>query len=246
VDQLSVKNKLSSVSLRVHAGEIVGIAGVEGNGQSDLLDALLLTKEQRAHISGDMQIYKRTLLRAGRVCGQAANARSLGVGILPEDRQRQALLMEQPLSENFLLGFESTSLYQRLGVLKHQRLQTRSLAALEQFDVRPRNLQLRARQLSGGNQQKWVIARELQMHPRLIVAAHPTRGVDIGAIEFIHQELLKARARGAGVLLVSSELDETMALADRILVFYRGSIVAEYARHQFDEKTLGLAMGGAI
>jgi simple sugar transport system ATP-binding protein len=174
----------------------------------------------------------------------AARIRDLGVGVIAEDRHREAILLERPLTENFLLGLHRSPRFRARGLIRERALGDATRRAMDEYDVRPRAPATAAGRLSGGNQQKLVIAREFSREPKFLVAAQPTRGVDVGAIEFIHRRIIKARQEGAGVLLVSSELDEILALSDRVLVMYEGKFVAEYARGQCDERQLGLRMGG--
>jgi simple sugar transport system ATP-binding protein len=235
----SEKNRLSRISFHVAKGEVVGIAGVEGNGQSELLQALLHPADPSCRSSGEIKILGKDVSSF-----ETVEIKDLGVGVIPEDRQREGLLMERPVSENFLLGLQRKAEFRKFGFLSLSSLNRSAQSALEEYDVRPRSLIAIAGRLSGGNQQKLIIAREFARAPKLLIAAQPTRGVDIGAIEFIHKRILKAREDGAGVLLVSSELDEILALSDRILVMYEGKIVASFERGRCDEKVLGLRMGG--
>ncbi|EEF57476.1 ABC transporter ATP-binding protein [Pedosphaera parvula] len=234
------RHKLSDVNFSVRRGEIVGIAGVEGNGQSELLQAILHPRDSRCRTSGAV-----TFLGQDVTAFQALKIRELGVALVPEDRHREGLLLEQSVRENFLLGLQRSPAFSRAGFLHSKKLETTVTQAIEEYDVRPRNLAIPAGSLSGGNQQKLIVAREFQRRPQVLIAAQPTRGVDVGAIEFIHQRIVRARDEGAGVLLVSSELEEIMALSDRILVMYEGRIVAEFERGQVSERELGLKMGGS-
>jgi general nucleoside transport system ATP-binding protein len=220
---------LNGVSFSVKRGEIVGIAGVEGNGQSELLQAIL---HRECRTAGAVSILGEDVTR-----WPAARIRDLGVAFIPEDRQLEGLLLDQPVSENFRLGLQRS--FSRVELLQA------AAAAIEEYDVRPHELTIPARQLSGGNQQKLIVAREFYRQPKLLIAAQPTRGVDVGAIEFIHTRLVRARDEGAGVLLVSFELDEILTLSDRILVMYEGRIVAEFQRGAVAERELGLKMAGA-
>jgi general nucleoside transport system ATP-binding protein len=174
----------------------------------------------------------------------ARRIRQLGVAVIPEDRIREGLLLDRPIRENFLLGLQRSRDFNRSGLVDSRQLARAATVAVRDYDVRPPDLDLPAGKLSGGNQQKLIVAREFYRQPRLLIAAQPTRGVDVGAIEFIHQRIVRARDEGAGVLLVSSELDEILTLSDRILVMYEGRIVAEFARNQVTEQELGLRMGG--
>jgi simple sugar transport system ATP-binding protein len=149
------------------------------------------------------------------------------------------------VSENFLLGLQRSPAFSHAGFLNSASLQKAATQAVEEYDVRPRDLTLPAGKLSGGNQQKLIVAREFQRKPRVLIAAQPTRGVDVGAIEFIHNRIVRARDEGAGVLLVSFELDDILTLSDRILVMYEGRIVAEFSRDEVTERELGLKMAGS-
>jgi simple sugar transport system ATP-binding protein len=233
------RHQLADVSFSVMRGEIVGIAGVEGNGQSELLQAMLHPRESGNRTSGAIHILGHAVSNWG-----ARVIRQLGVGVIPEDRLQEGLLLERPVSENFLLGLHRNPVFSHSGVLNLQNLRQTARRAVEEYDVRPGDLTMPAGRLSGGNQQKLIVAREFERHPQVLIAAQPTRGVDVGAIEFIHQRLVRARDQGAGVLLVSSELDEILALSDRILVMYEGRIVAEFGRGQASERELGMKMGG--
>jgi simple sugar transport system ATP-binding protein len=167
------------------------------------------------------------------------------VAVIPEDRHREGLLLERSVSENFLLGLQRNARFHRGAFLNSRQIETAAAAAVEEYDVRPRDLKIAAGKLSGGNQQKLIVAREFQRKPGVLIAAQPTRGVDVGAIEFIHQRIIRARDDGAGVLLISFELDEILSLSDRILVMYEGKIVGEFKRGEVSERELGLKMGGA-
>jgi len=226
------------ISFQVRAGEIVGIAGVDGNGQSELVEV----------ISG----LRRTVAGAVRLAGRDVTGAStskildLGVGHIPEDRQRRGLVLDFTLAENLALHDYDHEPNSRYGWLFPGRLVRWARKLLERFDVRGGGPQTRAAALSGGNQQKVVLAREIGRDPSVLLAAQPTRGLDVGAIEFVHRQLVEARDRGKGVLLVSLELEEILSLSDRILVIYEGAIVAEYGP-DVSEEELGIAMtGGAV
>jgi simple sugar transport system ATP-binding protein len=234
------RSTLTDLSFAVRRGEIVGIAGVDGNGQSELLQALLHPRDGRCRSVGTIRFMGQDVTN-----WSAARIRALGVAMIPEDRLHEGLLPQRPLVENFLLGLQNAREFNQAGWLRFRAVQTAVAQALEEYDVRPRKLALPAGKLSGGNQQKLIIAREFQRQPQALIAAQPTRGVDVGAIEFIHQRIIAARDRGAGVLLVSCELEEILSLSDRILVMYGGRIAAEYTRGQATEQELGLRMGGA-
>lgn len=210
---------LTLKDLTLCGGEIVGIAGVEGNGQSELIDLV--------HKSAIEQL-------------------DHAMGLIPEDRQFDGLLLHMSAAENYLLGRQWEKKF-RFGFFQNtKKIKETVESEMEKYDVRPRDITLTAAQFSGGNQQKIIIAREFGKNPSLIVAANPTRGVDIGAIEFIHDQILKSRDSGTAILLISSELDEITKLSDRIFVMYGGKFVAQYRRGEADDHTLGLAMCGGL
>jgi simple sugar transport system ATP-binding protein len=237
--QAGGRHKLFDVNLCVRRGEIVGIAGVEGNGQTELIEAILHPTDPRCRTGGVVKFLGQDVTgwRASRI-------RDLGVGVIPQDRQREGLLIDGSLRDNFLLGLERKPQFDQAGFLRSTRIRATAALAMEQFDVRPRELTRRAAELSGGNQQKLIVAREFHFKPAAMIAAQPTRGVDVAAIEFIHTQIVRARDQGTGILLVSSELDEILTLSDRILVMYEGRIVAEFRRGAVTERELGLKMGG--
>jgi simple sugar transport system ATP-binding protein len=223
------------VSFAVHAGEIVGLAGVEGNGQSELIEALT---GLRAAESGEVVV-------AGRVIhhGSARKMLDAGVGHIPEDRQRRGLVLEFTIAENIALHDYSSPPDSRFGWLFPRRLIQRAARLIREFDVRGGGPTTRGGALSGGNQQKVVVAREVARDPRVLVAAQPTRGLDVGAIEYLHRRLVEERDEGRAILLVSLELDEVLSLSDRILVMYEGQIVGEHTPDVTEEE-IGLEMLG--
>jgi simple sugar transport system ATP-binding protein len=238
-DALGVQ-RLAGVSLSLHAGEIVGIAGVSGNGQSELLDALagLLVPQQGSLQVGDEQFTPAHWLKA-------AHARELRIAHVPEDRHQRGLVMPFDAWESAVLGYQQQPRYSAGGWLRRQTMRDDCAQMMERYDVRPRDSGLRSSKFSGGNQQKLVLAREAAPEPRVLLVGQPTRGVDIGAIEFIHGRLRAMRDGGGAILLVSSELDEVLALADRVLVMERGHVVGELPIEQCSEAALGRLMGGA-
>jgi ABC-type uncharacterized transport system ATPase subunit len=226
---------VKGLSLLVRAGEIVGLAGVDANGQSELIDALT---GLRHHRSGRIVV-------AGRE-HRAATAREMldaGVGHIPEDRHRRGLVLDFTLAENIALHDYRKEPDSRWGWLFPGRMVAHARKLLKEFDVRGGTPQTPARALSGGNQQKVVIAREVDRDPRVLVAAQPTRGLDVGAIEFVHRRLVEERDEGRAVLLVSLELEEILSLSDRVLVIYEGEIVGEFPPTASEEE-LGFAMTG--
>ncbi len=238
-DALGV-SRLDSVSLDLRAGEIVGIAGVSGNGQSELLDALagLLVPQ-----SGSLQTHDETFTPSHWLT--PSHARELRIAHVPEDRHKRGLVMSFDAWESAVLGYQQRPRYSAGGWLKPKTMRDDCAQMMEKYDVRPRAADLRSSKFSGGNQQKLVLAREAAPEPRVLLVGQPTRGVDIGAIEFIHGRLRAMRDAGGTVLLVSSELDEVLALADRVLVMDRGRIVGELPIERCSEAELGRLMGGA-
>ena len=224
-----------AVSFEVRGGEIVGLAGVDGNGQSELIDALAGLRKPTA---GEITLAGKNITGAS-----ASSILDLGLGHIPEDRQRRGLVLEFSLADNLALHDFDKSPYSRMGWLHPKRIIGAARKLLQQFDVRGGSPQTLASSLSGGNQQKVVLARELSRDPRVLIAAQPTRGLDVGAIEFVHRRLVEARDEGEAVLLVSLELEEVLSLSDRILVIYEGQIVAEYGPDVTEEE-LGIAMTG--
>jgi simple sugar transport system ATP-binding protein len=223
------------VSVEVRAGEIVAIAGVDGNGQTELIDAL----------TGLRRVEAGRVLLAGRdvTPGTARAHFEEGLGHIPEDRQHRGLVLDFSLAENIALHDFRKPPDSRFGWLFPRRLVERAQRLIKEFDVRGGGPQTPAGSLSGGNQQKVILAREIDRDPRVLIAAQPTRGLDVGAIEFVHRRLVAERDEGRAVLLVSLELDEVLSLADRILVMYEGEIVGEFPPTTTEEE-LGIAMTG--
>ncbi|GIL16638.1 MAG: ABC transporter ATP-binding protein [Oligoflexia bacterium] len=247
---LSIKNlsynhnglsHLSDVSIEVYPGEIVGIAGVEGNGQSELLQILTRPQSISGKISGSAQLKGVEISMT-----PAHQIRELGLNYLAEDRIHQAILTESPAPDNYLLGQQWRSDFKKNGLIQTDLLLAKTKKGFEDFDVRPRDLSLPLGKFSGGNQQKFVVGREIEQNPDLLIAAQPTRGVDIGATESIHQALIDLTKKQKSVLLVSSDLDETLKLSDRIYVIFRGKIAAELKSTEFDENRIGCLMGGLV
>jgi simple sugar transport system ATP-binding protein len=231
-------NALEDVSLQVRAGEIVGVAGVEGNGQTELIE-LLAGLGNWAVMQGKMEYLGRNM--SGLSARQLKKA---GVAHIPEDRHRRGLLLDFNLAENVMLGSHYQKPMSIAGLLNNGAIDKRTRGIIEKFDVRPPNPDLPARALSGGNQQKLIIGREFEIKPKLLLVSQPTRGVDIGAIEFIHRKLIELRDAGVAVLLVSAELEEVTALADRLLVIKEGQIVGEVDPKKVSFEDIGLMMTG--
>ncbi|MCL3881943.1 ABC transporter ATP-binding protein [Marivita sp. GX14005] len=231
--------RLKGVSLEVRAGEILGIAGVAGNGQSEILEVL----GGYAEATGTIRVNGKPLDLSGRNSdGQSRRAR--GIAHVPEDRHREGLIMPFTAWENTVFGYHHDPAIQSGPLMDNAAIQKEAAAKMERFDVRPPNPKLAARNFSGGNQQKIVLAREIERNPDILLIGQPTRGVDIGAIEFIHQQIIRLRDEGKAILLVSVELDEIFALSDRIAVMFDGQIMGERLPQETSEKELGLLMAG--
>lgn len=227
---------VNGVSFSVRAGEIVGIAGIEGNGQTELIEAL----------SGLIKTSSGTVKFLGKdITNQTARElKELGIAHIPEDRHKRGLLLHCDLSENSILGVHYRQPIAASGFMNTGVIAKRVSEIIERFDVRPPNADLQAKALSGGNQQKLIIGREFELDPKLLLVSQPTRGVDIGAIEFIHRKLIELRDSGSAVLLVSAELEEVTALADRLLVIREGKIVGEVDPKVTSVEEIGLLMTG--
>jgi simple sugar transport system ATP-binding protein len=235
VRNLSYGSKLDDVSFDVRAGEIVGIAGVEGNGQTELIEVLA---GLRRASGGNVTLEGREI---GKLSARAI--KELGVAHIPEDRHARGLLLEFSLADNSILGVH----YRKppaaaLGLIDDKAVGAKASRLIRDFDVRPPDPAAAARALSGGNQQKLIIGREFDLKPKLLLVSQPTRGVDIGAIEFIHRKLIELRDAGAAILLVSAELEEVLSLADRMLVMYQGRIVGEVDPRRANQEEIGLMM----
>lgn len=240
IESLSVQGKhglaVDDVSFYVRSGEIVGIAGIEGNGQTELIEAIAgLTKAESGAIYFDGKEI---------TAKNAREIKELGIAHIPEDRHRRGLLLNSDLGENAILGVHYRAPIAAAGFIDGTAVANRVSGIIREFDVRPPNPELPARALSGGNQQKLIIGREFQLNPRLLLVSQPTRGVDIGAIEFIHRKLIELRDSGSAILLVSAELEEATALADRLLVIRQGKIVGEVDPKITSPEEIGLMMTG--
>ncbi|MFC3476141.1 ABC transporter ATP-binding protein [Halobacterium litoreum] len=241
VDSLSVRDDrdvpaVSDVSFSVREGEVFGIAGVDGNGQAELVEA----------VTGLRDPESGTVTFDGRdVTGDSRRSRiDRGMAYVPEDRQERGLVMEFDLVENGILGSQHAEPFAESGRIDWPESRNHAEAIVDEYDVRPPNADADAESLSGGNQQKFIVGREFERDPRLVVATHPTRGVDIGSQEFIHDRLLDLREDGRGVLLVSSKLDEVKGLSDRLAVMHDGDVMAVVDPDEVTEEQLGLLMAG--
>ncbi|MEM6823602.1 MAG: ABC transporter ATP-binding protein [Pseudomonadota bacterium] len=243
VDNLQVRDtagveRLKGVSLSVRAGEILGIAGVAGNGQSELLQVL----GGIAHATGTIRLNGDVIDLTGKL-SDGRSRRDKGITHVPEDRQHLGLIMDFAAWENVAFGYHDSYSKGRWGI-DNRAIREDTAGKMKRFDVRPPNPALSAKSFSGGNQQKIVLAREIERNPDLLLVGQPTRGVDIGAIEFIHQRIVELRDEGKAILLVSVELDEILSLSDRIAVMFDGRIMGERMASETDERELGLLMAG--
>jgi simple sugar transport system ATP-binding protein len=232
--------RLNNATFEVRAGEIVGIAGVEGNGQTELIEALAGLVAP-ARLTGTILFQGQDITRTS-----ARQRKELGIAHIPEDRHRRGLLLDFDLAENSILGvhYKPPAVSSLNILLDDKAIRRRAEQIIKDFDVRPTDPELPARALSGGNQQKLIIGREFDLRPKLLLVSQPTRGVDIGAIEFIHSKLVALRDSGCAVLLVSAELEEVTALADRLLIVHEGMIVGEVDPKQATTEEIGLLMTG--
>ncbi|WP_353948586.1 ABC transporter ATP-binding protein [Sporolactobacillus sp. Y61] len=235
LDSRKVK-AVNDLNLTVHGGEILGIAGVDGNGQEELVEA----------IAGLRKTHGGTIRINGQDVTNQKTRRIIeaGLGFIPEDRQKHGLVLDFTVRENLALQTYYKEPYAKRGILKNKVISKKARQLIKEYDIRTPDAKTLARSLSGGNQQKVIVAREVDRSPQLLIAAQPTRGLDIGAIEFIHGKLLEERKKGKAVLLVSFELDEILHLSDRIAVIYEGSIIDIVNPEETDEKQLGLLMAG--
>jgi len=245
VENLTVKDDLDvtrvkNVNLEIHAGEILGLAGVTGNGQTELLEALSGIRKVE---SGEIYLKDEKISDNSGLL----NPRELkekGLAHVPEDRQRMGLITDFKAYENLIFGYHDQEPYSKSSIMKENQILDYSKKVMEEYDVRPRSPNLMTSNFSGGNQQKLILSRELNESPKVLLVGQPTRGVDIGAIEFIHQRLIDMRDKGAAILLVSVELEEVLSLSDRIVVMFDGNIVGERINKDVTDRELGLLMAG--
>jgi simple sugar transport system ATP-binding protein len=228
---------VNGLNLQVHAGEIVGIAGVDGNGQSELIEAI--TGLRKAE-NGSVKVKGKELINL-----TPRKVTEAGVGHIPQDRHKHGLVLNYPIGENMVLQTYYKPPFSKRGVLNFSEIYQKARKLISEFDVRTPSEYTLARALSGGNQQKAIIGREVDRDPDLLIAAQPTRGLDVGAIEFIHKRLIEQRDHGKAVLLVSFELDEIMNVSDKIAVIFEGEIVAVVDPKETTEQELGLLMAGS-
>lgn len=242
IHDLNVKDSrglgvVNNLNLNVRAGEIVGIAGVDGNGQSELIEAITGLRKSE---SGSIKLNGKEIVNMS-----PRKVTETGVGHIPQDRHKHGLVLDFPIGENMVLQTYYKVPFSKKGVLNFKEIYSKATKLIKEFDVRTPSEYTLARALSGGNQQKAIIGREIDRNPDLLIAAQPTRGLDVGAIEYIHKRLIEQRDQGKAVLLISFELDEIMNVSDRIAVIYEGEIVAVVDPKQTTEQELGLLMAGS-
>jgi ABC-type uncharacterized transport system ATPase subunit len=224
------------MSFTVHAGEIVGLAGVEGNGQRELIETLVGLRSPK---QGDIVLDDALITHE-----RNRQRRARGMAIIPEDRNRQGLSPQSTLTENIAATRYYRPPFSNWGILVPARLRQFTQTAIQQFDIRVRGPNVRVKTLSGGNAQKVVVARELAEPPNVLIAAQPTRGLDVGATQFVHEELLRLRGAGTAILLISADLDELLAISDRFLVIFEGRLMAELLPAEATRERLGMLMAG--
>ena len=236
LDVMRVKN----VSFELRKGEILGVAGVTGNGQTELLEALSGIRQVD---SGEIKLFGNTI-SSKNIFVSPRKLREQDVAHVPEDRQRMGLVTEFNASENLIFGYHHQQPFSKSSIMMGKTIYNHSKKIMQEYDVRPQSPFLKTSNFSGGNQQKIILTRELNKDPKVLLVGQPTRGVDIGAIEFIHQRIIDMRDKGVAVLLVSVELDEILSLADRIIVMFDGEIVGEKVNENVTDREIGLLMAG--
>jgi simple sugar transport system ATP-binding protein len=229
---------VNDVSFEVHSGEILGIAGVQGNGQTELVEALTGLRQP---IEGRITLLEEDITRAN-----PRRITELGTAHIPEDRQRDGLVLTYPVADNLVLNTYYIEPFSQGGILQPDAILASATEVIANFDIRTPSPLTQAGSLSGGNQQKVIVGREFSRPIKLLVAAQPTRGLDVGSIEYIHHRLIEKRDSGVAILLVSTELDEIMQLSDRIAVMYRGQIVGILPSEDATKEKVGLLMAGIM
>ena len=237
LDQVRLHSRAEdTVSLQVHAGEILGIAGVDGNGQQELEDLIV---GNQPVTEGEIW-FGDTLVNSCSI----RRRKEMGLGYIPSDRHKNAMIPSFTISENFLLGYQESGEYCKKGFIDYKRLELDAQAQIEAFEIKVAGTGQEIGQLSGGNQQKVILGREVSHDPGIILVAQPVRGLDIGAIEYVHKTLLGLKKQGKAILLISAELSEVMNLSDRIAVMYEGEISAQFENGRYTKEEIGLFMAG--
>ena len=245
VNNLQVKDDLNvtrvkNVNFEIHEGEILGLAGVTGNGQTELLEALSGIRKIE---SGEIHLFDDVISNQN-IFLNPKELKEKGLAHVPEDRQRMGLITNFKASENLIFGYHHQKPFSKSSILMENEISTYSKKVMNDYDVRPQSPNLITSNFSGGNQQKIILSRELNKNPKVLLVGQPTRGVDIGAIEFIHQRLIDMRDKGVAILLVSVELEEVLSLSDRIVVMFDGKIVGEKVNQNVTDREIGLLMAG--
>lgn len=225
-----------TVSLQVRAGEILGIAGVDGNGQQELEEMIV----------GNRKVTEGSIIINGVPVEHmpVRERKAMGLGYIPSDRHKNAMIADFSITENFLLGYQKTPDYRKNGFINYDRLRQDAKKQVEEFEIKVAGVEQEIGQLSGGNQQKVILGREISHDPGLMLVAQPVRGLDIGAIERVHKTLLQLKEQGKAILLISAELSEVMNLSDRIAVFYEGEASAQFTNGEYTKEEIGLFMAG--
>jgi len=247
VNNLQVKDDLDvmrvkNVNFEIHEGEILGLAGVTGNGQTELLEALSGIRKIE---SGEIQLFNETISDQNNFLNPK-DLKEKGLVHVPEDRQRMGLITDFKAYENLIFGYHHQLPFSKSSILKEKDILSHSRKVMREYDVRPQSPHLITSNFSGGNQQKIILSRELNENPKVLLVGQPTRGVDIGAIEFIHQRLIDMRNKGVAILLVSVELEEVLSLSDRIVVMFDGKLVGERVNKDVTDREIGLLMAGIV
>ena len=227
---------LRGITLDIHGGEVLGIAGVDGNGQTELLEVLT---GLRKVTSGEITLKGEDITKLS-----PRKIKEKKIANIPEDRHQRGLVLKNTVAENLILGYHYKKPFNHRGFLNDKVIDENANRCIEEYDIRPANKDIKVRAMSGGNQQKVIIAREFELNPELLIASQPTRGVDIGAIEFIHKKIIEHRNKNKAVLLISADLQEVMSLSDKIAVIYEGEIVKVLDAKEATEEELGLLMAG--
>jgi len=245
VNNLKVKDDLNvlrvkGIDFEIHEGEILGLAGVTGNGQTELLEALSGIRKVE---SGEIKLFNEKISDKDNFLNPK-KLKERGLAHVPEDRQRMGLVTNFKATENLIFGYHHKYPFSKSSIMLENKILSYAERAMKEYDVRPPSPNLLTSNFSGGNQQKLILSRELDKNPKVLLVGQPTRGVDIGAIEFIHQRLIEMRDKGAAILLVSVELEEILSLSDRVVVMFDGNIVGEKINNNITDRDLGLLMAG--